>query len=1090
MEKKLISLVLAILMMVSILPMSAFAADSLPESEHPYADNEKQVWTYKGKEDTTALAIRFSEKTELEQDCDFIYIYDGDGKPLYKYTGTELSGETIYLSSNGFTLVLETDGSNTSYGFKIDDIKEIDLAAYSLGVIGDMYCDITADYETGTITLSPSAKNDGTHPLNFDIVKNVYWVNHVVINDGFAGEIPSLNCFKFADSFDICDGVYFNQYDIHETDFYSNSSNWENGGLYIGNYLVEMNKGTSVKNGTKYICKSALYGECVVIPDSVIYIGSDNCPGFVVCTEGSYAQSWAAENSIPYNSDSVKVKFKSPIINSGTPLSSAIEVYKLTENFEWESVGSNYSASGYKANQVGAQTVTIKTGGHSAAVTIGISSGDEQYINFNDPILFNSLIKNGVDSNGDGIISVDEMENYYGDIGLYGVSDVSGLEYAENAIWFNCVGCYAPLNDIFRLQKYSDISILLSASKSIMYLGRLFFGVNDNPIRYSSSNPKIVSVSDEGRLVAESWGEVTITAKCNDVSKAFVVRVITYDEPTWGISDSIPEIVSTRFYNDLNGDVFQLAYGKAHKIATNKKILMNNFYSCKYGIYSGIYYLTDDNTLWMSCHYGDYSKEIGTDIQKITSTSGHAGAGLALDTNGNCWSLYEYNYVTSNVKDICGMFLLTKSGDLYRCYDDVLIDNDLDIEERSVTIVKIDSGVDGFINCEYRDYCYYIKSGKTYYVRTSSECNNNCIVETNNMVLDTVCNNITLFDGAYYYIDAEGIVWKKTENNEYIKICDDVKTFNTIEYDSELLTNQGEVYFISKIQEDKENIPALTNVKKMGSYYYLDNDNNLYTSVYDRLITIEGLIYLESRKPVKIMSDVVDFKEGIEDSFVVFTRKDGSIWSYSKYLDYPNIVKSSNVKNDKMLSDVKTGIRLYFESQFDLNVKLETNEVSDINALNLVNMKFGEVKAKVYDISVKKNSVKVQPNGSVTVSIPVPENFDFYDSYVCSIDMSNGKVVKLDTTIYGGYATFTTDHLGRFAIVQEVNAELGDVNADGVINSVDALRVLQHSVSLIQLQGDEAKRADVNADKIINSNDALNILRYSVGLITSFSEIK
>ena len=70
------------------------------------------------------------------------------------------------------------------------------------------------------------------------------------------------------------------------------------------------------------------------------------------------------------------------------------------------------------------------------------------------------------------------------------------------------------------------------------------------------------------------------------------------------------------------------------------------------------------------------------------------------------------------------------------------------------------------------------------------------------------------------------------------------------------------------------------------------------------------------------------------------------------------------------------------------------------------------------------------------------------------------------------------------------NAELGDVNADGVINSADALRVLQHSVDIIQLQDAAAKRADVNEDKIINSNDALNILRYSVGLITDFSEIK
>ena len=60
-------------------------------------------------------------------------------------------------------------------------------------------------------------------------------------------------------------------------------------------------------------------------------------------------------------------------------------------------------------------------------------------------------------------------------------------------------------------------------------------------------------------------------------------------------------------------------------------------------------------------------------------------------------------------------------------------------------------------------------------------------------------------------------------------------------------------------------------------------------------------------------------------------------------------------------------------------------------------------------------------------------------------------------------------------------------NADGVINSVDALRVLQHSVNVIQLQGRAAKRADVNKDEKINPVDALDILRYSVGIIKDFS---
>lgn len=104
--------------------------------------------------------------------------------------------------------------------------------------------------------------------------------------------------------------------------------------------------------------------------------------------------------------------------------------------------------------------------------------------------------------------------------------------------------------------------------------------------------------------------------------------------------------------------------------------------------------------------------------------------------------------------------------------------------------------------------------------------------------------------------------------------------------------------------------------------------------------------------------------------------------------------------------------------------------------------------------------------------------------------MNNGSVEKIEPLIGNEYVIFTTDKLGKFAVVQDVIPSLGDVNADGAINSTDALLVLQHSVNLIQLQGEEAKRADVNKDKMINSNDALSILRYSVGLITDFSEIK
>lgn len=1084
MEKKLISLVLAILMMVSILPMSAFAADSLPESEHPYADNVKQRWTYKGKEDTAALAIRFSEETELEQDYDFIYIYDGDGKPLYRYTGTELSGETIYLNSNGFTLVLETDASNTSYGFKIEDIKEIDSATYSLGVIGDVYCDVTADYETRTITLSPSAKNDGTHPLNFDIVKNVYWVNHVVINDGFVGELPNLNCFKFADRFDICDGVYFNRSNIYETEFYGNSSNWENGGLYIDNYLVDMNRGTSVKNGTKYICDGALDGECVIIPDSVTYIGGDNLPSYVFCTVDSYARSWAADNAVPFNAEEVKVKFKSPIINSGTPLSSAIEVYKLTDNYEWESVGSNYSASGYKANQIGVQTVTIKTGGYSSTVTIGISSSDEQYINFSDPVLYSSLINNDVDSNSDGIVSVDEMQAYNGYISLAGVSDVSGLEYASLNAEIDCYNCTALAKDILALQSYSKITMLENAKRRIDTYGRFGMGDYRLNLNYSSSNPDVAEVVHgeyQDMICTGKSGTATITVTCEDVSCTFDVAVESPNKPMGEKTDSVPELLSKYSYN-ADGNF----YMGSQRLRFDSKVLMRTFYPAR-NHYYGTYYLTEDGTLWTLNEGARFPRKISTGFVKITSAEGYIGVGLALDKNGDCWNLNDSERIAKNVKDINGMFFLTNDDELYRCYN-YSYEDDFD----SYKNVLVSSDVKSIVKTDENGTCLYNKNdGSTYYAYTDPWYYFNIEFESKMISSDKLATDIMAYISSYFYLDEDQVLWELSSDGVSNRVADNIVQLNTEE--CSFLDKDGNLYSVMDLTcengEYKLGKPLLTNVKKISDRFYLDKDNNLYTSIYDYGRTICWGIRM-GEKPVKIMTNVADFTE-CDYLSVIITRTDGSVWTWKKSdnADYYNNLLEACSERGKIITDEKTGIEIEFKNQFDKTVKLEANEISDTNTVKILNDKFGEVEAKIYDVSVKNNGVTVQPNGSVTVSIPFPETFSPYIA-LCYIDTDDESIITIDRSVGGGYVTFTTEHLGRFAIVQEVKAELGDVNADGVINSVDALQVLQHSVSLIQLQGDEAKRADVNKDKMINSNDALNILRYSVGLITDFSEIK
>ena len=64
----------------------------------------------------------------------------------------------------------------------------------------------------------------------------------------------------------------------------------------------------------------------------------------------------------------------------------------------------------------------------------------------------------------------------------------------------------------------------------------------------------------------------------------------------------------------------------------------------------------------------------------------------------------------------------------------------------------------------------------------------------------------------------------------------------------------------------------------------------------------------------------------------------------------------------------------------------------------------------------------------------------------------------------------------------KIMPELGDVDADGTINSTDALTVLQSTVQLIKLNADQQLLADIHADGAINSFDALKILRKCVGL--------
>lgn len=135
----------------------------------------------------------------------------------------------------------------------------------------------------------------------------------------------------------------------------------------------------------------------------------------------------------------------------------------------------------------------------------------------------------------------------------------------------------------------------------------------------------------------------------------------------------------------------------------------------------------------------------------------------------------------------------------------------------------------------------------------------------------------------------------------------------------------------------------------------------------------------------------------------------------------------------------------------------------------------------------------------VPISQEQPSNPDISNLEKARVDENNKRV----TAIPGTTVQDIKNLMGENVVVKKANGEilqndgklgtgciindiytvvvLGDINGDGIINTVDAARTLRASVGNYELSGIYFDAADVNRDKAINTIDAARTLRASVG---------
>ena len=118
------------------------------------------------------------------------------------------------------------------------------------------------------------------------------------------------------------------------------------------------------------------------------------------------------------------------------------------------------------------------------------------------------------------------------------------------------------------------------------------------------------------------------------------------------------------------------------------------------------------------------------------------------------------------------------------------------------------------------------------------------------------------------------------------------------------------------------------------------------------------------------------------------------------------------------LHDDKSGVELIYNNELGVGTQLKVEQQFSGKSFQIINTEFGNVNSKIYDIATYKDGVKVQPNGEITVRIPLPVGYS-NKVFVCYVDSTNGKVTKIPCEVKDGYVIFKTNHFSEYAIVEQ-----------------------------------------------------------------------
>ena len=363
---------------------------------------------------------------------------------------------------------------------------------------------------------------------------------------------------------------------------------------------------------------------------------------------------------------------------------------------------------------------------------------------------------------------------------------------------------------------------------------------------------------------------------------------------------------------------------------------------------------------------------------------------------------------------------------------------------------KLDSLVQSD-NYVYQSIYYQLDDGITKvtysYENSNTEKDANIITKNNIRYAEIPIAVFIKIDGVYHHAElaSDGVGNLSPNSTAKVKVYKNAELLNTLNFDT--IVEDGQTYGASIY------VTSTTDKK-----YYLGGagGTTIGGNNYDRILA-EGDCYIN----VDIWGEYIGETLKLEPFGILnykgTTEKNG-ITSYTyqakikdkKIFNNDRIITRIALKNYKILytgvltfkgdlivstSDKNTGISMETTTNIvPKDTLLVVNSIdSGTSFYQEVNNIIGQAKnIKIYDITLKSNGVSIQPNGTVKISIPIPENFNTSDLKVYRIEGTDKIEYALTIEELNGikYATFETDHFSTYVLADESTTEIAGTKTE------------------------------------------------------------